>query len=73
MMQEIFSEVKEHIVKELNDEKFTNHLKTLIIEPSICHVLEKLYPYIIIAVIIIVLLLILLITILISIYSIKKY
>ena len=42
---------KEHIVKELNDEKFTNHLKTLIIEPSICHVLEKLYPYIIIAVV----------------------
>ena len=72
MFKDIFKEIKDNLLIELKEEEFINNLKTFIIEPSICHVLEKLYPYIIIIVIVIILLLILLITILISIYSIKK-
>jgi len=71
-MNNFMNEIREHICNEMKNEEFVNTLKTYIIEPSLCHLLDKLYPYLIVFVIIIVLLLILLITILISIYSIKK-
>jgi hypothetical protein len=72
VLKNFIQEIKEHVLNELKNKEVVDLLKTYIIEPSICHVLDKLYPYIIIVVVIIILLLILLITILINIYTIKK-
>ena len=72
MLNDIITELKKKIIEELKNDEFNNTLKTYIIEPSLCHILDKLYPYLVIFVIIIILLLILLIIILINVYSIKK-
>ena len=72
MLDDFIKEIKEKIINELKAEDFNNSLKTYIIEPSLCHILDKLYPYLIMCVIIIILLLILLIIILISVFNIKK-
>lgn len=72
MLDDILIELRKRIIEELKNDEFTNTLKTYIIEPSLCHILDKLYPYLVICVIIIILLLILLIIILINVYNIKK-
>ena len=72
MLDDFIKEIKEKILEELKNEEFNNTLKTYIIEPSLCHILDKLYPYLVVCVIIIILLLILLIIILINVYHIKK-
>lgn len=72
MLDDFIKEIKDKILDELKNEEFSNSLKTYIIEPSLCHILDKIYPYLIICVIIIILLLILLIIILISVFNIKK-
>jgi hypothetical protein len=72
MLDDIINELKKKIIEELKNDEFNNILKTYIIEPSLCHILDKLYPYLVSCVVIIILLLILLIIILINVYSIKK-
>jgi len=66
-MSSFLSEIKNQLYYEIKKKDNLEYIKTYLLEPSMCHLLDKIYPYILIVASVIILLLILVIFIFIKI------
>ena len=63
-MKTLVNEVLENCILELRKDTYREQFKTYLLDPSICYILDRLYPYIIITAIIFILILLIGISIL---------
>lgn len=56
-MKTLVNQVLEKCILELRKDTYKEQIKTYLIDPSICYILDRLYPYIIITAIIFILIL----------------
>ena len=71
-MESLIDSLKIYVKDEIKKKENLECFKTYLIEPVLCHIIDKIYPYIILIGITIILLLILVILIFISMMSLKK-
>ena len=73
----ITNEILDNVFKEIKKKKYIDILKTYVLEPSTCYLINKFYPYIIVTGIFFVLILLIMITmffiIIRSNYNLRKY
>ena len=71
-MKSLIDEVKIQLFNEIKNEKNIECFKTYVVDPAMCHIIDKIYPYLLLYVSMVVLLLILVLYIFIFIMRIKK-
>lgn len=71
-MENFIISIKTHIHNEMKKKENLECFKMYLLEPALCHVMDKIYPYMILAALMIILLLILVVLIFLSLLSLQK-